>query len=66
MTIEGLQIVVTESGKLAESLMDMPGEATVRLGCGPTAEWMQVKMLAEIALQLRVMNDGNGAKQPGE
>ncbi len=71
MTAESIQLVVTEAGKFAKQRADDSCLRAQNGGSGETlssesAQWMQVKMLAEIALQLRVMNDGQGAKQPEE
>ncbi len=65
MTIESLQQVIDESGRAAQVIAEAPSQDHVANEAA-AAQWMQVKMLAEIALQLRVMNDGNGARQPGE
>lgn len=57
MTVDKLVEAVTESGLCAMRKADKGNDEQA-------AQWMQVKMLAEIALQLRLMNDGNGARQP--
>ena len=70
MTIELLQETVNNSGLEAQKAMDASAFAESGLSASsPRADaiqWMQVRMLAEIALQLRVMTDDDGRQQPEE
>lgn len=64
MTIDALQEVINESGKLAQSLMNTRPELTVLPGINEAAQWMQVKMLAEIARQLVLLNTFGVPRNP--
>lgn len=69
MTIPELELVVGESGKMAKSQADLARELNEEHRHAGNdsemlaAQWMQVKILAEIALQLKVANDMNNEKQ---
>ena len=62
MTIPDLELVVEQSGKMAKTNADLANELDEEHrhagndNQNLAAQWMQVKMLGEIALQLRVMN----------
>lgn len=64
MTTVSLQNVITEAGKSAQVIADENPATSVVANEAAVAQWMQVKMLAEIALQLRIMNAGAGNLQP--
>lgn len=60
MTIEQIDFIVRESGALAGNITEDPRTPEVLSQISVQAQLMQVKMLAEIAKQLAILNRGNG------